>query len=303
MDATVSGTTLAELAALIGNVARANILSALMDGRALTAGELTWHAGVSAQTTSGHLAKLAEGRLVTLERQGRHRYYRLASPEVADAVEALMTVAISGPKRHRPTGPRDEALRAARTCYDHLAGRLGVALADALTARGLVILDDGTGMVTPNGRRFLCEFGIDLWPDDHHTGGGRPLCRTCLDWSERRPHLAGRLRAALCSRCFDLGWVARGRDSDAHASRTGRLRPDFWNRLVAGADHLGARLYVSGSKRCFREGTVHGLKCPRCCGKQPCHTTGSACSTVASRRSSTPETDSSCSGRSQSRAG
>jgi DNA-binding transcriptional ArsR family regulator len=159
MDATVSGTTLAELAALIGDVARANILSALMDGRALTAGELAWHAGVSAQTTSGHLAKLAEGRLVTLERQGRHRYFRLASPEVAHAVEALMTVAISGPKRHRPTGPRDEALRAARTCYDHLAGRLGVALADALTARGLVILDDGTGMVTPNGRRFLCESG------------------------------------------------------------------------------------------------------------------------------------------------
>ena len=223
MDATVSGTTLAEVAALIGDVARANILSALMDGLALTAGELAWHAGVSAQTTSGHLAKLAEGRLVTLERQGRHRYYRLASPEVAHAVEALMTVAISGPKRHRPTGPRDEALRAARTCYDHLAGRLGVAIADALAARGLVILDDGTGMITPNGRRFLCDFGIDLRADDHHTGGGRPLCRTCLDWSERRPHLGGRLGAALCSRCFDLGWTARGRDSRAVTlTRAGR---------------------------------------------------------------------------------
>jgi DNA-binding transcriptional ArsR family regulator len=223
MDATVSGTTLAELAALIGNVARANILSALMDGRALTAGELAWHAGVSAQTTSGHLAKLAEGRLVTLERQGRHRYYRLASPEVAHAVEALMTVAISGPKRHRPTGPRDEALRAARTCYDHLAGRLGGRARRRTHRPGARHPDDGTGMVTPTGRRFLCEFGIDLWPDDHHTGGGRPLCRTCLDWSERRPHLAGRLGAALCSRCFDLGWVARGRDSRAVTlTRAGR---------------------------------------------------------------------------------
>ncbi|MET0527898.1 MAG: helix-turn-helix transcriptional regulator, partial [Microvirga sp.] len=112
----VSGNTLAEIAALIGDVARANILSALMDGRALTAGELAWHSGVSASTTSGHLAKLSEANLIALERQGRHRYYRLASPEVAHAIEALMAVASFGPRRHRPVGPKDEALRNARTC-------------------------------------------------------------------------------------------------------------------------------------------------------------------------------------------
>ena len=210
----VSGNTLAEVAALIGDVARANILSALMDGRALTAGELAWHAGVSAQTTSGHLAKLKQAHLITEERQGRHRYLRLASPDIAQAIEALMSVAAAGPKRHRPTGPRDEALRAARSCYDHLAGRLGVGLADAMTARGHLILADGVGSVTDQGRRFLCDaLGIDLALGK----AARPLCRTCLDWSERRPHLAGRLGAALFARSIELGWVARRNDSRAVA--------------------------------------------------------------------------------------
>ena len=136
MTTMVSGNTLAQAGALIGDPARANILLALMDGRALTAGELAWHAGVSAQTTSGHLGKLVEARLVAVVRQGRHRYHRLASAEVARAVEALSALAAAGPARHRPTGPRDEALRAARTCYDHLAGRLAVGLADSLCASG-----------------------------------------------------------------------------------------------------------------------------------------------------------------------
>ncbi|MGE0006988.1 MAG: ArsR/SmtB family transcription factor [Parvibaculaceae bacterium] len=208
----VSGNSLAEVAALIGDPARANILQALADGRALTAGELAWHAGVSAQTTSGHLAKLAEARLIALEKQGRHRYFRLASPQVAEAMEALMLVAADGPKRHRPTGPRDEALRAARTCYDHLAGRLAVALADRLSARKLIILSDGAAAVTETGHRFFRDFGLDLEGDGKST---RPLCRTCLDWSERRSHLAGRLGAALCRKCLDLGWIRRGRDSRA----------------------------------------------------------------------------------------
>ena len=210
--AMVSGNTLAEVAGLIGDPARANILSALMDGRALTAGELAWHAGVSAPTTSGHLAKLAAARLVAVERQGRHRYHRLATPEVAAAVEALMQVAAAGPARHRPTGPRDAAMRLARTCYDHLAGRLGTALADSLREHGHVTLtEEGVGTITPAGTRFLCdEVGLDLGD-----GGRRPLCRTCLDWSERRPHFAGRLGAALCRRVHDLGWIARSRDSRA----------------------------------------------------------------------------------------
>lgn len=213
MNTMVSGTTLAEVAAAIGDTARANILAALMDGRALTAGELAWHARVSAPTTSGHLTRLRQAGLVTEERQGRHRYHRLAGPEVAHALEALMAVAASGPPRHRPAGPRDEALRAARTCYDHLAGRLGVGLADALQARGHVVVADGAGSLTETGGRFLSDtLGVDL------TGrSARPLCRACLDWSERRPHLAGRLGAALCARCFELGWIEPVRDSRAVA--------------------------------------------------------------------------------------
>lgn len=217
MTPVVSGIALAEIAALMGDVARANILSALMDGRALTASELAWHGGVSAQTTSGHLAKLHAANLIVLARQGRHRYYRLASPEVAQAIEALMAVASFGPKRHRPADPRDEALRRARTCYDHLAGRLGIAIADSLTAQDHLVLSESAGALTGTGRRFLCSFGIDPEDDGRHK---RALCRTCLDWSERRPHLAGRLGAALCTRLFELGWVERTRDSRALAITT-----------------------------------------------------------------------------------
>jgi DNA-binding transcriptional ArsR family regulator len=226
MTPVVSGITLAEVAALMGDVARANILSSLMDGRALTASELAWHSGVSAQTTSGHLAKLTDANLISMSRQGRHRYYRLASLEVAQAIEALMAVASFGPKRHRPVGPRDEALRRARTCYDHLAGRLGIAVADALASQDYLVLSESAGVVTASGQRFLCTFGIDL--DEHRNK--RAVCRTCLDWSERRPHLAGRLGAALCTRMFDLGWVERIKDSRALAvTATGRdgLRETF----------------------------------------------------------------------------
>ncbi len=215
-----SGNTLAAVASLIGDVARANILSALMDGRALTAGELTWHAGVSAQTTSGHLAKLTDAKLIVVEKQGRHRYFRLATPDIAQAIEALMAVAATGPKRHRPVGPKDIAMRTARTCYDHLAGRLGIALADALTTKGHIVISDGAGAVTRKGSKFLSEFGIDL---ANAGNGSRPLCKTCLDWSERRSHLAGRLGAALCVRCFDLGWIKREKDSRAVAiTRSGQ---------------------------------------------------------------------------------
>lgn len=212
MTPMVSGTTLAEIAALIGDVARANILSTLMDGRALTASELAWHSGVSASTASGHLAKLSEANLIALERQGRHRYYRLASPEVAQAIEALMAVASFGPKRHRPVGPKDEALRQARTCYDHLAGRLGIAVADALTSKGHILLSESAGSLTEEGQRFFCTIGVEI---EAGKKGQRAVCRTCLDWSERRPHLAGRLGSALCTRFFELGWIERIKDSRA----------------------------------------------------------------------------------------
>jgi DNA-binding transcriptional ArsR family regulator len=202
--------SIAEIAALIGNPARTNILTALLDGRALTAGELARAAGVSAQTTSGHLARMTEARLLILTRQGRHAYYRLASPRVAQMLEAITAVAADGVPAARWRG--GEALRNARTCYDHLAGRLGVALADALAASGHVLLDQDGGMVTAAGEEFLAGFGLHL---DRLAQGRRVFCRPCLDWSERRPHLAGALGAALASRCFELGWVARLRDTRA----------------------------------------------------------------------------------------
>lgn len=206
-----SANAIAEVADMIGDPARANILSALMGGQALTAGELSHHAGVSAQTTSGHLAKLTRARLIGMEKQGRHRYYRLISPQVAHAMEALMSVAASGAPRHRPYGPKDEALRTARTCYDHMAGRLGTALADTLCRHGHIVISGSAARVTTKGRKFFCDFGLDL--DDG--ASRRPLCRTCLDWSERRPHLAGRLGSSLLDRALDLGWVARIADSRA----------------------------------------------------------------------------------------
>jgi DNA-binding transcriptional ArsR family regulator len=208
----MSDPRLAEVAALVGDPARANILSALMDGRALTAGELALAARVSPQTTSGHLAKLAEAKLLALEKQGRHRYYRLASPLVGRMLEGIMAVAAEGPPRYRPASKLDDAMRAARSCYDHLAGRLGVGLADALCGRGHVVLADEGGEVTAAGAQFLAGFGLDL---DAARGRRRIFCRPCLDWTERRPHLAGAVGAALAVRCFDLGWIERRRDGRA----------------------------------------------------------------------------------------
>ena len=201
-----------EIAALVGNPARANILMALADGRALTASELAYAAGVSPQTTSEHLAKLREANLLALTKQGRHSYFRLSSPKIARMIESIMVVAADGPQRYRPRWNGDDQLRTARTCYDHIAGRLGVALADALTHRKHVVLTDDGGMVTRAGEKFLAGFGISL---QDAREGRRTFCRPCLDWSERRPHLAGALGAALADRCFDLGWIARIRYSRA----------------------------------------------------------------------------------------
>jgi len=197
-------------AALLGDPARANMLSALMDGGALTAKELAYAARVSPQTTSGHLGKLTQAGLLTPQKQGRHRYYRLASPLVGQMLESILAVAGPDP-RPRGSWRGGEALRTARTCYDHLAGRLGVALADALQASGHLALSADGGEVTDSGRAFLREFGAEPG------AGKRVFCRPCLDWSERRPHIAGRLGAALACRCFELGWLARQRDTRAVA--------------------------------------------------------------------------------------
>lgn len=203
---------ISEVAALVGDPARANILSALMDGRALTAGELAFAAGVSPQTTSGHLAKLTEARLLVPQKQGRHRYFRLATPAVGRMIESIMAVAVDGPPRHIPPGKFDAALRNARTCYDHFAGRLGVGLADTLVEGGHVVLGEDGGEVTPSGIGFLAEFGIDLAAARQRR---RAFCRPCLDWTERRQHLAGAVGAALASRCFEMRWFERMRDSRA----------------------------------------------------------------------------------------
>jgi DNA-binding transcriptional ArsR family regulator len=197
---------MAEIAALVGDPARANILISLFDGRALTATELSYAASVSPQTTSGHLAKLTQARLLTVVKQGRHRYYRLATPQVAQMMETIMAVAAESPPRYRPRSPRDDALRLARTCYDHFAGRLGVAIADSLCARGHVVLSDDGGQVTETGFAFLNELGAAFSKPSR-----RPFCRHCLDWTERRPHLSGMVGASIAIRCFDLGWVERER--------------------------------------------------------------------------------------------
>ena len=156
------GPDLALVASLVGDTTRANILAALLDGRALTASELAYFAHVSPQTASGHLAKLTDGKLLTVLRQGRNRYYRLATPLVGQMLEGIMAVAAQGPQRHRPASKADDAMRMARTCYDHFAGKLGVGLADNLIERGYLVLTPEAGEVTERGAGFLGDFGVDL---------------------------------------------------------------------------------------------------------------------------------------------
>ena len=203
---------MAEVAALVGDPARANILCALLGGRALTATELAFAAGVSPQTTSGHLGKLLTARLLVLMRQGRHRYYRLAGPHVGLMLESIMNVALTGPPRYQPPSKRDETLRHARTCYDHIAGVLGVGLAERLTERDFVILGAEAGEVTPAGAEFLSNLGVDL---SSARARRRVFCRPCVDWTERRPHIGGAVGAALANRCFELRWIERMRDTRA----------------------------------------------------------------------------------------
>lgn len=204
----VSNAMFAEVGALAGDPARASMLMALMDGRALTASELAGLAGIAPQTASGHLARLTTAGLLSVEKQGRHRYHRLASAAVARMLEGILQVAAKGADGVRSrltTGPRDAALRAARTCYDHLAGRLGVGLADALVTHGHIELASDAGVLTESGVELFGRIGIDLTA----RAGKRVLCRPCLDWSERRPHLAGVVGAAICAHCFSAGWTRR----------------------------------------------------------------------------------------------
>lgn len=204
------GPGISRIAALIGDPARANILTALVGGAALTASELTLEAGVTKQTASSHLSKLAEAGLVSIEKQGRHRYYRLADDDVAQLLENLMGVAARAKETRVRPGPKEPALRHARVCYDHLAGDLGVALYDGLLAKRVVAVKGGVPRVTPSGEGELDAFGIDV---ESLSRGTRPVCRACLDWSVRRHHLAGALGAALLERFIALGWARRRKDT------------------------------------------------------------------------------------------
>lgn len=204
---------LVEVAALVGDTARATMLAALMGGQSLTATELAYCAHISRSTASGHLSKLVNARLLTVTRKRRFAYYRLASPLVARMLEGIKLVAaIETPPRHRPRSARDDALCFARTCYDHMAGQCGVAITDALVKRGQVVLGDDGGEVTAAGEKFFCDFGADLVPP---AGSRRLFCQPCLDWSERRYHLRGVVGSAILNRMLELGWFKRERDSRA----------------------------------------------------------------------------------------
>jgi DNA-binding transcriptional ArsR family regulator len=202
------GPDIAHIANLVGDPARANMLTALVGGTALTASELALEAGVTLQTASSHLSKLTAGGLLKVSVQGRHRYFALAGPHIAAMLEAIMGVAaVAGPQRVRP-GPRDKAMREARVCYDHLAGSLAVSMLDRLLAEEAIV-EGAEGMwLGRNAQAFFAERGIDV---AELSGRRRPICRACLDWSVRRSHLAGSLGAAILDKVFKEKWARRQR--------------------------------------------------------------------------------------------
>lgn len=208
---------LATTAALFADPSRAAMLTALLDERPRSAGELALSANVSAQSASMHLAQLLEGGLLTVAQEGRHRFYRLSRPEVAHAIEALGT--ISTATRYMPSGANQQ-LCEARTCYDHLAGKLGVRLTETMLGKGMLVPTGKRDFeLTSQGERLLREWEIDV---DDVRNGRRQFARRCMDWTERREHLAGALGAAICHRFLDLHWIRRDRTSRAvHVSPQG----------------------------------------------------------------------------------
>ena len=204
------GPSIVRIAALIGDHARAEILTALMAGEALTATELAGVANLTKQTVSSHLGKMLDAGLIVVESQGRHRYFRLADRDVAHLLESLMGVAYrTGALRVR-SSPREPALRKARVCYDHLAGELGVLAFDSLEQRRFVRRAAGELVLTRAGKQFFAETGTDV---ENLAEQRRRLAHTCLDWSVRRHHLSGAVGAALLNRCYELGWARRAKNS------------------------------------------------------------------------------------------
>lgn len=203
----ISTSTVAEIGSVLGDPARANMMIGMLDGRAWTARELADLAGVSPQTASSHLSRLVNAQMIRVERQGRHRYHRIASPEIARLIEQMhVTGAAIAASRRSDPGPADAVMRELRSCYDHLAGRIAVELAGKLLTS-----DEGGGLNLDASAR-LSRVGIDL---QALSLGRRPLCRTCLDWSERRPHVAGALGAAMLDRFGEMGWVRHRKMSRA----------------------------------------------------------------------------------------
>lgn len=199
---------IAPVAALLADRARAAILLALLDGLPRAAGELSTLAGVSPATASAHLARLLDGGMLAVQKQGRHRYYRLSGPEVAHLIEVIAEVSPSRPPRGLRQSREAELLAGARSCYDHLAGRAGVALLDALLADGILAGEPGPGFeVTIAGARVLADFGLDV---AEVRRSRRRFAGSCLDWTERRPHLSGALGAAITAQLLRLGWIERG---------------------------------------------------------------------------------------------
>lgn len=205
-----SGPNIAMIASLVGDPARANMLSALMSGRALTASELALEAGVTVQTASSHLSRLVDGGLLLPSKQGRHRYFTLSGSDVAQVLEGLMGIAERTGHTRVRTGPKDPHLRRARVCYDHLAGDAGVAVYDSLVERGLIAVRDTQPELTDRGQVFFSDFGLDLAELARRR---RAFCRSCLDWSARRSHLGGAVGAALLDRIYELGWAKREENS------------------------------------------------------------------------------------------
>lgn len=204
------GSSMVPAATLIGDHARAKMLTALMGGRALTATELADAAGITKQTGSTHLRKLLDAHFVAMEAHGRHRYFRIADEEVAQLLEEFMSFSVR--TRACTTGPKDPALRKARVCYDHLAGELGVLLYASLLQRRAFDFNGATVSLSAAGERLIVELGIDA---SAVRSQKRAACRVCMDWSERRHHLAGAVGAALLTRVIELGWAVRDKSSRA----------------------------------------------------------------------------------------
>ncbi|HET7628026.1 MAG TPA: metalloregulator ArsR/SmtB family transcription factor [Bacillales bacterium] len=203
---------LAEAASLFADPSRGAMLTALLDGRFHTASELAYMAGIKQQTASYHLAKLAGGGLIKTEQHGRHRYYTLASPEVAEVLETVLSIAKPPEIRSLRQSSQMKALKSGRTCYDHLAGELGVTVTEAMQQAGFIVLAEKEWQVTEKGERFFAEFGLNLQALRKKR---RTFARACLDWSERKHHLAGALGCELTNKWFELGWIEKIADSRA----------------------------------------------------------------------------------------